>query len=127
MSGNFSMPGQILTGSQRRGQRRGLNPAAFTRAEACAFIAGTDDQEAIERFSKHGNGRVRRYVEHKLGLLNREPNVFERFGTVRVWSADTAREVLTLMAEHGLDVSACATACGVKPRKIKDWQRKLAS
>jgi hypothetical protein len=124
---NFSMPGQILTGSQRRSQRRAVNPAAFTRAAACAFIAGTDDPESIARFAKHGNGRVRKYVEHKLGLLSREPNVFERFVGVRVWTADTAAEVLSLMAEHGLDVSACAEACGVKPRKIKDWQRKLAS
>jgi hypothetical protein len=120
---NFSTSAQIQTGSQVRRARAALNPAALTRAQACRVIAQSSDPELIKSFAKHGSKAVRRYVTHKVGALLK-PDL-SRFN-VRTWTPEMAKEVLAVMAQHKLSAEAAAQEIGCTPRRIKDWQKKVA-
>jgi len=60
---------QIRSESQRRKAKQAGDVSAYTRKEAQAMIAGTDDAELIARFEAHPNGHIKRYAEHKLAKL----------------------------------------------------------
>jgi hypothetical protein len=122
---NFSTA-QIQTGSQVRKARAALNPAALTRAQACRVIAQSSDPELIKSFARHGSKAVRRYVTHKVGVLLSPPKPdLSRFN-VRTWTPEMAKEVLAIMAQHKLSAEAAAQEIGCTPRRIKDWQKKVA-
>lgn len=58
-----------LSGRIVRRMKRELDPKAFTRAQATRLIANTEDKAVIAIFSGHQNKHVKRYCQHKLGLL----------------------------------------------------------
>lgn len=59
-----------LSGRIIRAMKRELDPKAFTRNQAQRIIANTTDCALIEAFKAHQNKHIRRYCDHKLGLLH---------------------------------------------------------
>ncbi len=59
-----------LNGSEVRRRKRVYDPSAFTRAQACKFVAGSMDVELVQKFSKHPNEHVKRLVSRRLDRID---------------------------------------------------------
>ncbi len=61
----------IKTGSSRRAEKRAFNPDAFTRMQAIRFLVSADHTqlETVERFKKHANSHVLKYVTRRIEAL----------------------------------------------------------